>query len=122
MRRSRCTVLVALCASSAWTSCHRAESRADVFDLSDGISQVEASAIAGQLFHHFVGCGAAGDARLVDDHWEVDTLLGYGGRPGPPVLIHAESGVVSWGSSCSALDPAILFVTGATLDGCAPPE
>ena len=78
-------------------------------DLSDGINKREAHVISSQLFRLFIYCGLPGPPRLTGTHWEVATYLGRGGHPGPPILIHVESGVVSWGAKCTIKDPYSLF-------------
>ena len=81
-------------------------------DFSDGINESEARAISEQLFGLFIYCGWPGPPRFTGTHWEVDTHLGRGGRPGPPIMIHVESGAVSWGARCTIEDPYSLFRRG----------
>ena len=90
-------------------------------DTSDGVSRAEAEALSQRLFSRFVGCGRSGELKFAGTHWEVETALGFAGRPGPLLLIHAESGVISWGPSCRILNPAVLFEPGEPPINCERP-
>ena len=115
------TILFALALISAGDARRAEDPKIAAPDLSDGVDVVEANSIADRIFARFVGCGAHGDLHFVEPNWEVDTYLGYGATPGPTLLIHANSGVTSWGPNCISRDPRVLFDSGQLKISCSPP-
>ena len=95
--------------------------QASAFDPADGVSKSEAQFIADELFGQLVGCGASGEARRDGDHWSVPTKLGYAGRPGPPLLVDASTGSISWGDRCHVPDPSLLLTAPESIECEVPP-
>ncbi len=85
----------------------------------DGISRPEAAGIAAHVFRNALGCGLPGPVVNAGTHWEVGPPALVGGAP---VLIHANSGAVSWGPSCSIQDFAALRRPDLFRQRCGPSE
>lgn len=80
--------------------------------LRDGqINYVEAYALSRIFFKYSgVGCGAPGDdIKKEAENWAVNTLEGMSARPGTPILIHRESGNISYGGSTVTLKELLIL-------------
>ena len=80
-------------------------------DLSDGVSQGEATLLGVQYFHQYVsGCGMSSEAIDEGDHWEVPMAIGYAAiRSKDNIWIDKKSGVMTMKDKPTIQDPITTF-------------
>ncbi len=76
---------------------HRLTNYLGVIDVSDGISESEADAMAQAYFSGYLGaCGGAAKATLTNGEWTIPVMFGYGGKLMEwPIRINAKTGAIS---------------------------